>query len=68
MPFRSMKMNFFICGFQRRVWCPKCTPASSRSFITSSATTFLLWGCIRRPAVVHERRPPQGTPRSGRGV
>ena len=33
MPLRSMKMNGFICGFQRRVWCPKWTPASSRSFI-----------------------------------
>src|SRR6187200_287181 len=25
-------MNCFIFGFQRLVWCPKWTPASSRSF------------------------------------
>src|SRR6185312_14349302 len=33
MPFRSPKMYSFIFGFQRFVWWPKCTPASSRSFI-----------------------------------
>src|ERR671912_2311345 len=33
MPFRSPKMNSFIFGFHRFVWWPKCTPASSRSFI-----------------------------------
>src|SRR5687767_13545304 len=33
MPLRSPKMNSFILGFQRFVWWPKCTPASSRSFI-----------------------------------
>src|SRR4029079_9205839 len=32
MPFRSPKMNGFIFGFQRFVWWPKWTPASSRSF------------------------------------
>src|SRR4029453_14053567 len=35
MPLRSPKMNGFILGFQRLVWWPKCTPASSRSFIAS---------------------------------
>src|SRR5215211_7800091 len=29
MPLRSVKMKRFIFGFQRRVWCPKCTPLSS---------------------------------------
>jgi hypothetical protein len=29
MPLRSAKMNRRIFGFQRRVWCPKCTPAAS---------------------------------------
>src|SRR3954449_2891605 len=29
MPLRSVKMNRFIFGFQRRVWCPKWTPLSS---------------------------------------
>ena len=33
MPLRSPKMYSFIFGFQRFVWWPKCTPASSRSFI-----------------------------------
>src|SRR5687767_10189850 len=33
MPFRSPKMYSFIFGFQRFVWCPKCTPAASRSLI-----------------------------------
>ena len=31
MPLRSPKMNLRIFGFQRRVWWPKCTPASSSS-------------------------------------
>src|SRR4249919_476226 len=29
IPLRSAKMYGFILGFQRRVWCPKWTPASS---------------------------------------
>lgn len=33
MPLRSWKMYLAIFGFQRRVWCPKCTPASSSCFI-----------------------------------
>ena len=33
MPLRSPKMYGFIFGFQRLVWWPKWTPASSRSFI-----------------------------------
>ena len=33
MPFRSPKMYGFIFGFHRFVWWPKCTPASSRSFV-----------------------------------
>src|SRR5262245_20130005 len=37
MPFRSPKMYSFIFGFQRLVWWPKCTPASSRSFIAIPA-------------------------------
>src|SRR5207248_10581042 len=31
-PFRSPKMYCFSFGFQRFVWWPKCTPASSKSF------------------------------------
>ena len=33
MPFRSPKMYGFILGFQRLVWWPKCTPASSNSLV-----------------------------------
>jgi hypothetical protein len=40
MPFRSPKMNSFIFGFQRFVWCPKWTPASSSSFIVTAGVTF----------------------------
>ena len=38
MPLRSPKMNRFIFGFQRRVWCPKWTPASSSCFMVTTAT------------------------------
>src|SRR6267142_3494804 len=37
MPLRSPKMYFCIFGFHRFVWWPKCTPASSNSFIVSAA-------------------------------
>src|SRR5258708_34180597 len=37
MPLRSPKMYSFIFGFQRFVWWPKCTPASSSSFIAIAA-------------------------------
>src|SRR5919201_1117159 len=37
MPLRSPKMYFCIFGFHRLVWWPKCTPASSNSFIVSAA-------------------------------
>jgi hypothetical protein len=29
-------MNLFIFGFQRRVWWPKWTPASRRSFMDTT--------------------------------
>src|SRR6185503_15757652 len=64
MPFRSMKMNFFICGFHRRVWCPKCTPASSRSFIVISATDCLLRGSAAALAC-RVAPPPDPLKRSG---
>ena len=32
-------MYCFIFGFQRRVWCPKWTPASSRSLIDTLVAT-----------------------------
>src|SRR5215467_237774 len=36
MPLRSPKRNFFIFGFQRLVWWPKWTPASSNSLIDTT--------------------------------
>src|SRR5262245_28384209 len=40
MPLRAPKMYGFILGFQRLVWCPKWTPASSRFFIVTSVIRF----------------------------
>src|SRR6266851_5513684 len=40
IPLRSPKMYSFILGFQRRVWWPKWTPASSSSFIVISTAKF----------------------------
>jgi len=37
-------MNFFIFGFYRRVWWPKWTPASSRSFMLTPLIQNLLTG------------------------
>src|SRR3954451_6904727 len=37
MPLRSVKMNRFIFGFHRRVWCPKWTPLSSSCFMLTTA-------------------------------
>src|SRR5687767_9257916 len=61
MPFRSPKMYSFIFGFHRFVWWPKCTPASSRSFIAipGKAPPFLLTftelealACARQPVLL----------------
>src|SRR3954451_17097591 len=41
MPPRSEKMNRFIFGFQRRVWWPKCTPASRSSRMETTAMEIL---------------------------
>jgi hypothetical protein len=38
MPLRSPKMNLRIFGFQRRVWWPKWTPASSSCFMVTTGT------------------------------
>ena len=47
MPLRSPKMNRFIFGFQRRVWCPKWTPASS---ICRMVTTAMVMSPLLRLA------------------
>src|SRR6185312_11506259 len=41
MPLRASKMNGFIFGFQRLVWCPKWTPESSNSLTPILITSFL---------------------------
>src|SRR5947209_2347575 len=43
IPLRSPKMYSFILGFQRLVWCPKWTPASSSSFIVILAKLPPYW-------------------------
>ena len=51
MPPRSPKMKRRILGFQRRVWWPKWTPASSSSAMPTSATGYSLCcdsGCAAR--------------------
>src|SRR6185436_16026103 len=58
MPLRSPKMYSFIFGFQRLVWCPKCTPASSRSVIAIAAKKCLLLSFTELEAL----------PRSGHSV
>ena len=59
MPLRSPKMYSFIFGFHRFVWWPKCTPASSRSFIAIPGKLppflrmnyrLLNWNRLRAPA------------------
>src|SRR4029079_8716669 len=59
MPLRSPKMNRRIFGFQRRVWWPKWTPASSSCFMvtTASGTSLIpLLGLCPPPAcVLHAR-------------
>src|SRR5688500_13303959 len=68
-----MKMYFFIFGFQRRVWWPKWTPASSRSFMVTSLIR-LSFGCSSaRPDRGADRRcracemGPRAGARSGPG-
>src|SRR5581483_6144497 len=60
MPSRSPKMKRRILGFQRRVWWPKCTPASSSSLIPIWATAynslFCVWLDFRPPAISQTSR------------
>src|SRR3989304_4292473 len=54
MPLRSPKMYSFIFGFQRRVWWPKWTPASSNSFIVISTPNVPPFpnGCLLVPSIL----------------
>src|SRR4051794_24276030 len=57
MPLRSVKMNRFILGFQRRVWCPKWTPLSSSWRMVTTAMVVSPCG-TRVPVLVDS--PPDG--------
>src|SRR5438046_1979766 len=46
MPDRSVKMKRRILGFQRRVWWPKWTPASSSSRIETTGTDSAPFGWV----------------------
>src|ERR671926_246295 len=46
MPLRAPKMYGFIFGFQRFVWCPKWTPASSSCFMVMALP------CVWRAAFI----------------
>src|SRR3954467_5033666 len=60
MPLRSVKMNRFIFGFQRRVWCPKWTPLSSSwRIVTTAMVVPLVFGCRDGPG---GRRPDADDP------
>src|SRR5262245_26716429 len=61
MPLRAPKMYGFIFGFQRLVWCPKWTPASSRFFIVTSVIVPL----AKRIPVAETRGPKQRWRRAG---
>ena len=57
IPLRSAKMNGRILGFQRRVWWPKWTPASSSCRIETDGTVSdLLFGCSSADLVAGDRR------------
>src|SRR6476469_1735870 len=65
-------MNRFIFGFQRRVWWPKWTPASSNSFMETTGMDAPFFGSIslRRRAsrgnrVMPGHRPPRAPHRVG---
>src|SRR5579863_9584877 len=57
MPLRASKMNGFIFGFQRFVWCPKWTPESNNSF-TPMLITIFLW-LNRAKSFVFARHPAE---------
>src|SRR5690242_5618879 len=62
MPPRSPKMKRFIFGFQRRVWWPKCTPASRSSrMLTDTSDPFCWLTALRRRARVEPALRHAGT-------
>src|SRR5215208_7958043 len=73
MPDRSVKMKRRILGFQRRVWWPKWTPASSSSRIEATAMSLfslVVWTCTGG-ALAHVPQRYAPAPRldpPGRGI
>src|SRR4026209_293020 len=59
MPLRSPKMYFCIFGFQRLVWLPKCTPASSSSFMVRVAMALPSFPASFGWPPVPSGRPPE---------
>ena len=60
-PLRSPKMNADIFGFQRRVVCPKCTPASSNwRMVKVGVAMASLLRLVRREPVIRDI-PDTGT-------
>src|SRR5690349_15721200 len=51
-------MYSFILGFQRLVWCPKWTPASSNSFMVMVANQPPYWIASRLEAAITVPVPP----------
>src|SRR3954467_1499535 len=62
MPDRSLKMKRRIFGFQRRVWWPKCTPASSSSRIEATAMCVAPWFELLAPAGPTAHRSQRAAP------
>src|SRR5436853_1791505 len=60
MPPRSAKMKRRIFGFQRRVWWPKWTPASSRSRIETAPAPSLVETAMEAPSGLVCRAEPAG--------
>ena len=60
MPLRSVKMKRFIFGFQRRVWCPKCTPLSSSCRIVTTWLVAIVVPFVAGPGRARSVRVPTG--------
>src|SRR6267154_6815425 len=65
MQDRSAKMNRRILGYQRRVWWPKWTPASSKSSNVGCPMHSLSW--VRSAAALISDATPRGGPSTGSG-
>src|SRR5450759_4167468 len=71
MPLRSVKMNRFIFGFHRRVWCPKWTPLSSSWRMVTTVPLLVTGLFLPRRAQIRRRLPrllrPAAAGRNNRG-